>query len=88
MPNKEKFKKILEKYGLPSIREGGLEYLVATNLMILEQLKKLTAKGKQIIETAMDEVLKTENTLIYTLTEKEKKQLYQLLSKLIQSQNE
>ena len=50
-------------------------------------LVKLTAKGKQIIETAMDEVLKTENTLIYTLTEKEKKQLYQLLSKLIQSQN-
>jgi len=42
MPNKEKFKKILEKYGLPSIREGGLEYLVATNLMILEELKKLT----------------------------------------------
>lgn len=44
MPNKENFKKILEKYGLPSIREGGLEYIVATNLMILEELKKLTKK--------------------------------------------
>ncbi len=41
MPDKEKFKKILEKYGLPSIREGGLEYIVATNLMILEQLLKI-----------------------------------------------
>jgi len=41
MPNKENFKKILEKYGLPSIREGGLEYIVATNLMILEQLLKI-----------------------------------------------
>ncbi len=42
MYSKGKFKKILEKYGLPSIREGGLEYIVATNLMILEELKKLT----------------------------------------------
>ncbi len=38
---KLKFIKILDKYGIPSIREGGLEYLVATNLMILEQLKKM-----------------------------------------------
>ncbi len=40
------FTKILSKYGIPSIREGGLEYLVATNLLILEQLKKMTSKGK------------------------------------------
>ena len=44
MSNKGTFKKILEKYGLPSIREGGLEYIVATNLMILEELIKLTKK--------------------------------------------
>ena len=43
---KKVFTKILEKYGIPSIREGGLEYLVATNLLILEQLQKITAKPK------------------------------------------
>jgi len=44
---KETFTKVLSKYGIPSIREGGLEYLVATNLLILEQLKKMTSKGKE-----------------------------------------
>ena len=41
MPNKEKFTKILEKYGLPSIRPNIQDLLLATNLMILEQLKKM-----------------------------------------------
>jgi len=43
--NKSNFAKVLDKYGIPSIREGGLEYLVAVNLMILEELKKLTKKS-------------------------------------------
>ncbi len=38
---KIKFRKILEKHGIPSFRLGGYEYMVATNLMILEQLKKM-----------------------------------------------
>ncbi len=46
MSNKGKFKKILEKYGIPSSQLGGLEYIVATNLMIYEELKKQTPKGK------------------------------------------
>ena len=43
---KETFARILEKYGIPSPRLGGYEYMVATNLLILEQLKKMTSKGK------------------------------------------
>jgi hypothetical protein len=43
---KEVFAKILEKYGIPSPRLGGYEYMVATNLLILEQLKKMTSKTK------------------------------------------
>ena len=38
---KEKFRKILDKYGIPSPRLGGYEYMVATNLMIFEQLKAM-----------------------------------------------
>jgi len=38
---KLKFRKILEKHGIPSLRLGGYEYMVATNLMILEQLKAM-----------------------------------------------
>lgn len=43
--DKAKFHKILEKYGIPSPRLGGYEYMVATNLMIFEQLRKM-AKEK------------------------------------------
>jgi len=43
---KKVFSKILEKYGIPSSRLGGYEYIVATNLLILEQLQKITAKPK------------------------------------------
>jgi len=39
---KKKFRDILDKYGIPSPRLGGYEYMVATNLMILEQLNKLS----------------------------------------------
>ncbi len=46
MLKKEDFSKILAKNGIPSAQLGGYEYMVATNIMILEQLKKLTAKGK------------------------------------------
>ncbi len=42
--NKSNFAKILEKHGIPSPRLGGYEYMVATNLMILEELKKLSKK--------------------------------------------
>ncbi len=38
---KERFRDILGKYGIPSPRLGGYEYMVATNLMILEELKRL-----------------------------------------------
>ena len=43
--SKESILKILEKYGIPSSRTGGLEYIVATNLMIYEELKKLNTKS-------------------------------------------
>lgn len=42
MSNKEKFTKILEKYGLPSMKPNIQDLLLATNLLILEELKKLT----------------------------------------------
>lgn len=45
MPKKTKsvngkafFEEVLLRWGLPSLRMGGLEYLVATNLLILESL--------------------------------------------------
>jgi len=38
---KKLFGEILEKYGLNSSRMGGLEYIVATNLLILESLRKV-----------------------------------------------
>lgn len=41
MSNKEKFTKILEKYGLPSMKPNIQDLLLATNLLILEQLKKM-----------------------------------------------
>lgn len=44
MPKKNIIK-ILEKYGIPSSRTGGLEYIVASNLMIYEELKKLNTKS-------------------------------------------
>ena len=52
MPNKEKFKKILEKYGIPSPRLGGYEYMVATNLMILEQLKAMDKPIKSLLDVS------------------------------------
>jgi hypothetical protein len=39
---KLKFTKVLDKYGLPSIRPNIQDLLLATNLLILEELKKLT----------------------------------------------
>ena len=47
---KEKFKKILEKYGIPSPRLGGYEYMVATNLMIFEQLKKMSKEDTSMLD--------------------------------------
>ncbi len=47
---KAKFSKILEKYGIPSPRLGGYEYMVATNLMILEQLNKLSKSKTTMLD--------------------------------------
>ena len=44
--SKETLLKLLEKYGIPSSKTGGFEYIVATNLMIYEELKKMTSKKK------------------------------------------
>ncbi len=46
-------------------------------------LVRLTTKGKDVIEKAMDIVLDTEKILFSNLTKKEQKQLYELLNKLI-----
>jgi len=48
--SRQKFITILKKWGIPSIREGGLEYLVATNLMILEELKKLSKSKTTMLD--------------------------------------
>jgi hypothetical protein len=47
---KAKFSKILEKYGIPSARLGGYEYMVATNLMIFEQLKKMRDQNFSMLD--------------------------------------
>lgn len=47
---KEKFRKILDKYGIPSPRLGGYEYMVATNLMIFEQLKKMSKEDTSMLD--------------------------------------
>ena len=47
---KEKFRKILYKYGIPSPRLGGYEYMVATNLMIFEQLKKMSKEDTSMLD--------------------------------------
>lgn len=44
--NKSKFTKVLDKYGLPSIRPNIQDLILATNLLILDELKKQTPKGK------------------------------------------
>lgn len=48
MPKKTKpvdgkkiFTEVLARWGLSSIRSGGLEYTVATNLLIIEELQKI-----------------------------------------------
>jgi len=48
--HKEKFRKILEKYGIPSPRLGGYEYMVATNLMIFEQLRKMSKEDVSMLD--------------------------------------
>ncbi len=48
--DKAKFNKILEKYGIPSPRLGGYEYMVATNLMIFEQLKKMAKEKVSMLD--------------------------------------
>ncbi len=47
---KERYRKILEKYGMPSPRLGGYEYMVATNLMIFEQLKKMSKEDTSMLD--------------------------------------
>ncbi len=47
---KQKFTTILKRWGIPSIREGGLEYLVATNLMILEELRKMNKSELSLLD--------------------------------------
>ncbi len=51
---KQKFITILKRWGIPSIREGGLEYLVATNLMILEELRKLNKTDLSLLDVWHD----------------------------------
>ena len=48
--SKQKFITILKRWGIPSIREGGLEYLVATNLMILEELRKMNKTDLSLLD--------------------------------------
>jgi len=71
---------------LKRLHKAGLIKRVANKKDKRSSLVKLTAKGKRTIEAAMNAVLKTEKTLVASLTEKEKKQLYQLLSKLLKSE--
>jgi len=47
---KERYRKILEKYGMPSPRLGGYEYMVATNLMIFEQLIKMSKEDVSMLD--------------------------------------
>ena len=47
---KAKFRKILEKYGIPSPQLGGYEYMVATNLMIFEQLRKMAKENVSMLD--------------------------------------
>jgi len=47
---KHKFRKILDKYGIPSPRLGGYEYMVATNLFILEQLRKMSKEDVSMLD--------------------------------------
>jgi len=47
---KDKFRKILEKYGIPSPQLGGYEYTVATNLMVFEQLKKMAKENVSMLD--------------------------------------
>ena len=47
---KERFRDILDKYGIPSPRLGGYEYMVATNLMIFEQLKKMSKEEVSMLD--------------------------------------
>ncbi len=47
---KHKFRRILEKYGISSPRLGGYEYMVATNLFILEQLKKMSKEDVSMLD--------------------------------------
>jgi len=47
---KARFRKILEKYGIPSPQLGGYEYMVATNLMILEELKNLSKSKTTMLD--------------------------------------
>jgi len=47
---KERYRKILEKYGMPSPRLGGYEYMVATNLMIFEQLRKMSKEDVSMLD--------------------------------------
>ncbi len=47
---KEKFRNILDKYGIPSPRLGGYEYMVATNLMVFEQLKKMAKEDISMLD--------------------------------------
>ncbi len=47
---KERFRDILDKYGIPSPRLGGYEYMVATNLMIFEQLKKMAKEDVSMLD--------------------------------------
>ena len=42
--------KKLEKYGIPSPRLGGYEYMVATNLMIFEQLRKMSKEDVSMLD--------------------------------------
>lgn len=52
--SKETILKILEKYGIPSSRTGGFEYIVATNLMIYEELKKISKKELSLLDVWYD----------------------------------
>ena len=47
---KAKFRKILERYGIPSPQLGGYEYMVATNLMIFEQLRKMSKEDISMLD--------------------------------------
>jgi len=47
---KDRFRKILDKYGIPSPRLGGYEYMVATNLMVFEQLKKMAKEDISMLD--------------------------------------